>query len=163
MIMKGVDEADGGTEGLNAFASRELREAFAVVSARELLASRMAGDGSLEGVEALLAGRSVATLLGDKLGRWEEAKGLLAAGEGSDGVLVLQTNLANLLAGKLKDYMAARPLQEAAAAGNRALHGAEDERTLHSRNKLAVTLKNLGEVAAAQREYDAVRCCRGRS
>ena len=79
MIMDGVDEAEGGAEGLNTLAAERLREKFAVVSARELVASRMLGDGSLEGAEALLAGERVADLLGFRLGRWKEALGLMAA------------------------------------------------------------------------------------
>ena len=74
MFMKGVDEAEGGAEVLNALAADRLREKFAVVSARELVASRLSADGSLEGAEALKAGRELENLLGFMLGRWEEAK-----------------------------------------------------------------------------------------
>ena len=153
--MGAVEAAEGGAEGLNALAADRLREAFAVVSARELVASRLSGaDGALEGAEALEAGRKVASLLGFELGRWEESRRLFEAvadgcerehgadaeetltvrgnlatamrysgaviearavyeellprriaaeGEGSEGVLKLQGNLAKLLTDHLGD------------------------------------------------------------
>ena len=83
-------------------------------------------------------------------------QGIAAEGEDSTGVLVLQTNLAALLADKLNDWAAARPLYEAVVVGKTAKYGAEYDSTLRSRTRLAIALEKLGEVAAAQREYDAL-------
>jgi hypothetical protein len=71
-------------------------------------------------------------------------------------LLVTKQNLANLLRSSLRDYSAARDLEEAVVVGFTKLRGPEHERTLMARGNFALTLDMEGKVHDARREYEAV-------
>ena len=71
-------------------------------------------------------------------------------------LLVTKQNFANLLRSSLRDYSAARDLEEAVVAGFTKLRGPDHERTLLARGNFALTLDMEGKIHDARREYEAV-------
>lgn len=163
--MGGVDAAEGGAERLNALAVARLRDAFVVVSARELVASRLSGDetGSLEGADALEAGRRVANLLGFELGRWEEARELYVAvadgcgvSHGADAEKTLRARSDLAVAVQMTGAVAeARAAYEELLPRMLAAEGEGSDGMLVLRQNLAGLLGESGDWAAARPLYEA--------
>lgn len=90
----------------------------------------------------------------------EVAKGEEGESQDTEAATWVRSKVDPLTEG-LGDYGAARPLEEAVAAGFASRFGANDERTVQARMQLARTLRRLGQHEAARPEYEAVLAAKG--
>jgi tetratricopeptide (TPR) repeat protein len=163
MILGQAESSEGGLQGLNATAVGTLRRWFVgfVVG----LGRRARAQGGAEGAGAMLAVGSALNQLGaveESIELYGAAAAAYEAEDDEGNAAVARYNLANLLM-RLGRHAEARSLLEAALADETERYGAEHERTLATRQQLAICMGKMGDAEGALWEEEAVLTAKTRT